>query len=67
MEKSRKKLVLGVLAATVLTVLGGAVAQARADKYTVWHKDKELICVDDDSLSAHIAHGDSYEEGCADE
>ena len=63
-----KKLVLGVLAATVLAVLGGAVAQARADKYTVYHKDKEWVCVDDDSLDGHIGHGDTiWEEGCTEE
>ncbi len=63
-----KKLVLGMLAATVLAVLGGAVAQARADKYTVYHKDREWICVDSDSLDGHLVHGDTtYEEGCADE
>ncbi len=62
-----KKLLLGALAATVLAVLGGVVAQARADKWTVDHKGN-WICVDDDSFGGHLDHGDTLvEEGCADD
>ncbi len=50
-------------AALALFVAGAATVYAGAQKTLIDHKGHE-ICVADNSLDAHLAHGDSIIEDC---